>query len=306
MVGIRLSKLTPFTYIDIYPPFFHKTVDTRKFLRDAGWLDESGRLIPDKEHEAVRLRGEGPELYTSAYRAFNQGCNMPPHRERSIHPLQATPPKMLKAGIRLRLAQSEGVGSLCWLEELHGLAIQADDMGVGKTFQLLGLMLRSQPREAVKTNLLVVPAGAMTMWKANLNMFPDLLYIEYNTYNKDQVDVKDLVKYEVVLSTYKLIAKQHNNYAERVLDIKAAVQGKTSRSLGSGFDTPLDIHRHWAPLYGMAFHRVILDEAHRTRNVPSDQSKAMLKLDTHEHAVRESTLDQLHRRISSSARRNGP
>ena len=120
------------------------------------------------------------------------------------------------------------------------------------------------------------------MWKANLKMFSDLSYIEYNTCNKDEVDVKDLLKYDVVLSTYNLIAKQHSHCAERELDIKAAVQGITSRSIGSKprFEKPLDIQCPWAPLYGMAFHCVILDEAHRIRNTRSIQFKAMSKLDT--------------------------
>ena len=125
-------------------------------------------------------------------------------------------------------------------------------------------------------------AGAITMWKANLKMFSDPSYIEYNTYIKDEVDVKDLVKYDVVLSTYNLIAKQHSHYAERELDIKAAIQGQTSRSIGSKsrFEKPLDIQRPWAPLYGMAFHCVILDKAHWICNTRNMQFKAMSKLDT--------------------------
>ena len=261
---------------------FHKKVDMEKVLRD--WLDEDGDLIPYNDDELTRVQDESPEFYTSAFRAFNQGRNMPPRLQRSIHSLQATPPQMQKADIQLRPAQLEGAGLLCWLEDTHGLAILADDMGVGKTFQLMALMFQNQPSGAEKTTLLVVPAGAIAMWKANLERFTDISYVEYNTYNKDHLDVKDLAGCDIVLTTYNLVAKQYNNYAERVLDIKAAIQGETWRRVRADRDImvkqQLDIQRPWAPLYGMAFHRVILDEAHRIRNVRSGQFKAMLNLKT--------------------------
>ena len=271
---------------------FHKKVDMKKVLRD--WLDEEGDLIAYNDDEFTRIQDESPEFYSSAFRAFNQGRNMPPRLQRSNHALRATPPQMQKADIQLRPAQLEGAGLLCWLEDMHGLAILADDMGVGKTFQLIALMFQNQPSGAEKTTLLVVPAGAITMWKANLDRFTDILYVEYNTYNKDHLDVKDLVGYDVVLTTYNLIAKQYNNYAERVLDIKAAIQGKTSRRVRLNrhdyVDQQLDIQRPWAPLYGMEFHRVILDEAHRIRNVRSGQFKAMLKLKTHRRIACSGTI----------------
>ena len=132
---------------------------------------------------------------------------------------------MLKAGIQLRPSQLEGAGLLCWLEDLCGLAILADDMGVGKTFQLLALIFHNRQSEAgaEKTTLLVVPAGAITMWRANLKRFTNILYVEYNTNNKDNLDSKDLAGFDVVLTTYSLTAKQYHNYAERLLDIKAAI-----------------------------------------------------------------------------------
>ena len=257
----------------------HKKMDMRKVLQD--WLDDEGVLIAYNDDEVTRVHHECPEFYTSTFRAFNQGRNMPPRLQRSIHALQATPPQMLKADIQLRPAQLEGAGLLCWLEHTYGSAILADDMGVGKTFQLLALIFHNRPSEieAEHKTLLVVPAGAVTMWKANLKMFPHLSYIEYNTHNKDDVDVKDLVKYDVVLSAYNLIARQYQHLMGRELDIKAAIQGKTTRSFPlnrSTYEKQLDIHSLWAPLYGMEFHRVILDEAHRIRNKRSGQFKAML------------------------------
>ena len=63
------------------------------------------------------------------------------------------------------------------------------------------------------------------MWKADLKMFPNLSYIEYNTQDKDAVDVKDPVKYDVILCTYNLISRQYQHLSERELDLRAAVAG---------------------------------------------------------------------------------
>ena len=188
-------------YIYIYPPFFHERVDTKKLLQDAGWLDHFGRLVEYNDDEMTQVEEESPEFYTGAYRAFNQGRTIPPRRQQSIHALQATPPQTLKAHIQLRSSQLEGAGLLCWLENMYGSAIWADDMGVGKTFQLMALIFQNKPSEAEKTTLLVVPAGAVAMWKSNLDRFTDISYLEYNTLNKDNLDVKDLAEFDIVLTT---------------------------------------------------------------------------------------------------------
>ena len=260
---------------------FHKNVNMKRVMRD--WLDEKGYMIENNDDEVTEVVDESEEFFTSAFQAFNQGRNMPPRLQRSIHALQATPPEMLKAHIQLRSSQLEGAGLLCWLENMYGCAILADDMGVGKTFQLMALIFQNKPSEAERTTLLVVPAGAVAMWKSNLDRFTDISYLEYNTVNKDNLDVKDLAEFDIVLTTYNLIAKQYNNYAQRVWDIKAAVRGLTSRRIridGETVHRQLDTQRPWAPIYGMEFYRVILDEAHRIRNKGGGQFKAMSQLNT--------------------------
>ena len=109
--SIRRSFI--YIYIHISSIFFHKRVDTEKLLRDAGWLDRSGGLVEYNDDEVTRVEDESPESQTSAFQAFNQGRNMPPRLQRSIHALQATPPQMLKADIQLRPAQLEGAELLC-------------------------------------------------------------------------------------------------------------------------------------------------------------------------------------------------
>ena len=195
---------------------------------------------------------------------------------------------MKEAGIELRPAQLEGAGLLCWLEKMYYLGILADDMGLGKTFQLLALISQNRPTGIDKSTLLVVPAGAIEMWKVNIAKFQEIKYIEYNGYKKDFLGVEELSEYNVILSTYTHVSRQYNTYASRTCDIKAAVSGATCRKVRVGTSIvkkELDTQRPWAPLYGMTFHRIILDEAHRIRNFRRTQFKAVSQLQSHNRVM---------------------
>ena len=260
----------------------HRSQDMGSLLVRSKWHKDNGDLADSEDEVVHSMVDESKKFYEKAYEAFRQGQNMPHRLKRSVHALQDTPSEMKKAGIELRPAQLEGAGLLCWLEKKHGLAILADDMGVGKTFQLLALIFSNPPGGPEKTTLLVVPAGAMTMWKSNLDRFQDIKYVEYN--NRDSLQVEQLGENDVVLTTYTLISHMYHAYAARELDIKAAIDGHATRKVQISRDKSVsqnvDIQRPWAPLFGMTFHRVILDEAHRIRNVKSAGFKAMSRLQT--------------------------
>ena len=51
------------------------------------------------------------------------------------------------------------------------------------------------------------------------------------------LQVEALSKYDVVLTTYSLVANQYSAYASRELDIKASVDGQVSRKVQIGRDT---------------------------------------------------------------------
>ena len=212
---------------------------------------------------------------------------MPPRLRRSNHSLEKTPSEMQKAGIELRPTQLEGAGLLCWLEGMYGLGILADDMGVGKTYQPMALIFQNRPsgENEPRTTLLVVPAGAISMWTANLEKFENLKFVEYNnTHKREHFGVEQLAQQDVVLATYNLMAKQYTNYASRKRDIRLFLAGRVSRKVRierrTWVEEELITQRPWAPLYGMTFQRVILDEDHRIRNIRSGQFKAMSKLQT--------------------------
>ena len=78
------------------------------------------------------------------------------------------------AGLKatLRKYQETGVGWLRFLAELGLGACLADNMGLGKTVQVLALLLALKERgETQKPSLLVLPASLLANWKAELARF---------------------------------------------------------------------------------------------------------------------------------------
>ena len=122
------------------------------------------------------------------------------------------------------------------------------------------------------------------MGRPNLEMFKEIKYIECKRYYLQSLTVEELSKDDVVLTRYGFIPNQYTAYASRELDIKASVDGQVSRKVKTDTGTyvrrNLDTQRPWAPLFGMTYHRVILDEAHRIRNMKSAGFEAMSRVQT--------------------------
>lgn len=114
---------------------------------------------------------------------------------------------------------------------MYHLGILAVDMGVGKTVQLMALIFQNRPTGIDRTTLLVVPAGAIEMWKVNLAKFKEIKYIEYNGYRKDFLGIEELSEYEVILSTYTHVSRQYNTYASRTCDTRMIANQSRKESL---------------------------------------------------------------------------
>ena len=134
--------------------------------------------------------------------------------------------------------QVEGV-TWCLNNEIKGASagdqivrggLLADDMGLGKTIQMIGVMLCN-----VKSHtLIVLPRALMEQWvdviKKTLGHSP----LVYHGENKKNVNLEDLQKAPIVISTYGMISLSNEN--QKTL-----------------------LHR-------MVWDRVIYDEAHHLRN----------------------------------------
>ncbi|KAJ1941537.1 DNA repair protein rad16, partial [Linderina macrospora] len=112
--------------------------------------------------------------------------------------------------IRLLPFQREGVW---WMARQEGTqfrgGILADEMGMGKTLQTIGLMLVNRG----KPTLVICPTVALLQWKSEIEAATDDLsvFLYYGADRKKLADDKgdldpsELTKYDVVLTTYSVL-----------------------------------------------------------------------------------------------------
>lgn len=154
------------------------------------------------------------------------------------------PPFLL---VELLKFQLEGVS---WMVERESSStnggILADEMGMGKTIQMIGLILSGNIGELT---LVVVPAVALNQWISEIQRCTRKINIIVNYGRKKIINYQALLKddhFNVFLTTYSTI---ENNF----------------RSMNSA-------------LHGIHFYRVVLDEAHTIKDSRSSTSSAISRL----------------------------
>lgn len=142
---------------------------------------------------------------------------------------------------QLRGYQCEGIGWMHFLRQFSFGGCLADDMGVGKTAQVLGLLetrreLRARG-ELDKPSLVVVPKSLIFNWKQEVERFtPQLEVLDFTGIGRHRNKFAD---YDLILTTYGTLRRD-------------ALQFK-----------------------GMVFDYVILDEAQAVKNAGTESAKAV-------------------------------
>ena len=158
-------------------------------------------------------------------------------------------------GIQLYRHQVEAVDWMESMENSLGGGILADEMGVGKTFEILGLIIR---RRGSGPTLVVVPASLVSMWIGSIRDLcgSSLRYTVMICLSRD-----DLSTFDIVLITYSHLISMYHVYAvsEDGLTEPAPVKGSP-------------YHFMWS--------RVVLEEGHRIRSLTSTHFKAVLELES--------------------------
>ena len=179
----------------------------------------------------------------------------------------------LKPGVTLYHHQEQAIEWMCDREtrnsDIQG-GILADEMGVGKTLSLLGLLLSRFSVDLTheyKANLVIVPLVVLQQWKTEqIGNFIDteklgirvLVYHGKNRQEKFQ-DFAPLRSNDIVLSTFQTITSE-------------SPFSNSARSCAS---------KHKSPMFGTNCNkwlRVILDEGHEIRNAHTKKCKAIMKL----------------------------
>lgn len=113
---------------------------------------------------------------------------------------EVTVPKGLNA--ELRSYQKEGLNWLCFLDEFNFGGCLADDMGLGKTIQIIAFILTQRKNKGKNTNLVVVPTSLIFNWQQEIKKFAPTLKVHTIYGSEREKSVKDLEKYEVVITSY--------------------------------------------------------------------------------------------------------
>lgn len=146
--------------------------------------------------------------------------------------------------------------------------ILSDDMGMGKTLEMISLLVTdSKVLSKAKTTLIVAPVGVMSNWSGQIahHVKPDhaLRVLVYHGNNKKPMHAKDFEDYDVVITSYGTLATEYFPRGKQNLPSVPRPQG----------------------LFSMHWRRVILDEGHIIRNPQTKSALAATNLMAHSRWV---------------------
>jgi hypothetical protein len=121
---------------------------------------------------------------------------------------------------RLRDYQREGLGWMNFLRQFSFGGCLADDMGVGKTAQVLALLeTRRELRAEGKIDapsLVVVPKSLIFNWKQEVERFtPQIRVLDYTGIGRNK---DDLSGYDLILTTYGTLRRDAVHFKDQVFD----------------------------------------------------------------------------------------
>ncbi|KAI1635980.1 SNF2 family N-terminal domain-containing protein [Biscogniauxia mediterranea] len=172
--------------------------------------------------------------------------------------------------------------ALAWMKKMEKDkqkrgGILADDMGLGKTISSLALLVSNKPqgfvdanKRPVKTTLIIGPVALIRQWEREIQtkLKPSHQLRIFMFHNK-KANYHELCNYDVVLTTYGLLASEYTKLENYTNDVGAR-NGVVDQ----------DILCKICPLIGpkSMFYRVILDEAQCIKNPKAKTSKAAYRL----------------------------
>jgi hypothetical protein len=208
------------------------------------WLNRAGLLaqMGDAHNGHVRFRPNQAGLLDALLATQPEArCDQVFERVREeLKSFQSVQPAPQPAGFvgTLRDYQREGLGWMDFLRRFSFGGCLADDMGVGKTAQVLAMLEdRRASKASERPSLVVAPRSLIFNWKMEAARFtPQLRFLDYTgtTRSGDEID-----KHDVVLTTYGTLRRD----AVRLKDVE--------------------------------FDYVVLDEAQAVKNASTEGAKAV-------------------------------
>lgn len=117
---------------------------------------------------------------------------------------------------QLRDYQQSGLNWLQFLREYQLAGILADDMGLGKTLQALAnLSVEQQQGRLITPALIIAPTSVVFNWQNEIEKFSPGLTHKVMHGDKRQMHFADMHKYQVVITSYALIARDIEHYQQQ-------------------------------------------------------------------------------------------
>ncbi|KAI1876734.1 uncharacterized protein JN550_000806 [Neoarthrinium moseri] len=152
----------------------------------------------------------------------------------------------------------------------------ADEMGMGKTVEMLACIVNNQPSENdlqrwSKTTLIVVPSSLLSQWKAEIQKHIKATHSQEVLVYKMSMGLPKsaLTAVDIILTTYHEILAEYPS-AQYLKDLRE--EGYKGEEYEEKFKAKL------GPLFKIDFWRVVLDEAHAIKNKNSQTSLACCDL----------------------------
>ncbi|KAI7287882.1 hypothetical protein KC343_g737 [Hortaea werneckii] len=208
--------------------------------------------------------------------------------------------------LRLLPHQRDGIGWLEYFLKKYKGALLADQMGLGKTLQVVAVLLR-QLRAArqdgrTATSLIIVPLPLLDTWEAELAKAPELKVYLYHGLSAKEKSAYQIRQYDVVLTTYDTVVSEWKRLKKVQTAFGHCASGKkgiwelTNRAqedlwyaecLSKGLEKikepkyeVLQVSRTSAPIFGVDWETVVADEAHTCRNHESIRAMALVDLNS--------------------------
>lgn len=131
----------------------------------------------------------------------------------NIKPVTA-PPDLLA---ELRPYQLEGLNWLNVLDELNFGGCLADDMGLGKSVQIIAFILLLQKKKGRQTHLILAPTSLMHTWKAEFAKFAPSIQLHVH-HGQGKIAPLDFKNYDVIITTYGTIVSDIASLATFLFD----------------------------------------------------------------------------------------
>ncbi|SJL12855.1 uncharacterized protein ARMOST_16287 [Armillaria ostoyae] len=194
----------------------------------------------------------------------------------------------LLPGMEVPLMPHQVIG-VAWMAEKEKSSLKGgllgDDMGLGKTVQMIALMIKNRSNDPLcKTNLIMAPLALLDQWKLEIELksSDSLKCIVYHGSGKPK-HKQDLLKYDVVLTTYQTMALEWPDFEKDQMRKEKARRksGKdfiVSDSDDDSSESGKKKKQQKGLLFQVDFYRIILDEAQAVRNRRTRASRATTDL----------------------------